>query len=85
MRDTPESDAIPVLISRLTPGGNAFPAQQWGVGAVFDYAVCQDCVRETNRVQIELETRERTEAGSKYPLRDDRKKTVFLQSTKWDK
>ncbi|HEX6374949.1 MAG TPA: hypothetical protein VFZ91_04435 [Allosphingosinicella sp.] len=35
-------------------------AQDWGLGAVFDYAFCHDCQAETELVEVDLATREPT-------------------------
>jgi hypothetical protein len=34
--------------------------QEWVLGAAFDYAYCHDCDKETNLVEVDLETREPT-------------------------
>jgi hypothetical protein len=36
-------------------------AQDWVLGAAFDYAFCHDCQEETNLVEVDLETRQPTE------------------------
>ena len=33
-------------------------AQDWTLGAAFDYAFCHDCEQETNLVEVALATRE---------------------------
>ena len=33
-------------------------AQEWVLGAAYDYAYCHDCDEETNLVEVDLETRE---------------------------
>ncbi|HEX8624761.1 MAG TPA: hypothetical protein VF782_06745 [Allosphingosinicella sp.] len=35
-------------------------AQDWWLGAVFDYAFCHDCEEETSLVEVDLATREPT-------------------------
>jgi hypothetical protein len=35
-------------------------AQDWVLGAAFDYAFCHDCEGETKLVEVDLETREPT-------------------------
>ena len=32
-------------------------AQEWTLGAAFDYAFCHDCEEETNLVEVDLATR----------------------------
>jgi hypothetical protein len=35
-------------------------AQEWTLGAAFDYAFCHTCEEETNLAQVDLATREPT-------------------------
>jgi hypothetical protein len=35
-------------------------AQDWTLGAAFDYAFCHDCEEETHLVEVDLQTREPT-------------------------
>ncbi len=35
-------------------------AQDWTLGAAFDYAFCHDCAQETNLVEVDLATHEPT-------------------------
>lgn len=36
--------------------------QEWTLGAVYDYAYCHDCEAETRLVEVDVETRQPTEA-----------------------
>jgi hypothetical protein len=36
-------------------------AQEWGLGAAFDYAYCHHCQEETKLVEVDLATRVPTE------------------------
>ena len=36
--------------------------QEWVLGAAFDYAYCHDCDEETQLLEVDLETREPTDA-----------------------
>ena len=35
-------------------------AQEWTLGAAYDYAFCHDCANETHLVEVDLATREPT-------------------------